>query len=91
MYLCDVLTLGADLAGLPGLSLPAQSADGLPVGLQLIGAPWSEGDLLRLARGYEGITAGAPWRSLEPADLPRAQDPATPTPAERAASLAPVH
>ncbi|HEY8868173.1 MAG TPA: Asp-tRNA(Asn)/Glu-tRNA(Gln) amidotransferase subunit GatA [Candidatus Limnocylindrales bacterium] len=91
MYLSDACTLPANMAGIAGVSIPCGLSDGLPVGLQLIGAPWSEGDLLRLARGYEGITAGAPWRSLEPADLPRAQDPATPTPAERAASLAPVH
>ena len=54
---------------------------GLPVGLQFIGAAWSEASLFGLARGYEAITADAPWRGLEPADLAAAADPATPTPA----------
>ena len=53
MYLCDVLTLGADLAGLPGLSLPAQSADGLPVGLQVITPQLREDLALRVGRAYE--------------------------------------
>jgi aspartyl-tRNA(Asn)/glutamyl-tRNA(Gln) amidotransferase subunit A len=91
MYLSDACTLPANMAGIAGVSIPCGLSEGLPVGLQLIGAPWSEADLLRMARGYEGITAGAEWRSLEPADLARADDPATQTPAERAASLTPVH
>ena len=43
-------------AGLPGISIPCGLSEGLPVGLQLIGAPWSEASLMALARGYEGIT-----------------------------------
>jgi aspartyl-tRNA(Asn)/glutamyl-tRNA(Gln) amidotransferase subunit A len=91
MYLSDACTLPANMAGLPGVSIPCGLSDGLPVGLQLIGAPWSELELFRLARGYEAITADAPWRSLEPAELALADDPATPTPADRAAALAGTH
>jgi aspartyl-tRNA(Asn)/glutamyl-tRNA(Gln) amidotransferase subunit A len=85
MYLSDACTLPVNMAGLPGVSVPCGLAEGLPVGLQLIGAAWSEAELLGLARGYEAITAGAPWRSQEPADLARAADPAAPSPGARAA------
>jgi aspartyl-tRNA(Asn)/glutamyl-tRNA(Gln) amidotransferase subunit A len=87
MYLSDACTLPVNMAGLPGISIPAGLSEGLPVGLQLIGAPWSEPALFGLARGYEAITADADWRSLEPAGLAALDDPATPTPAERAAVL----
>ncbi len=86
MYLSDACTLPVNMAGLPGLSIPCGLSDGLPVGLQLIGPAWSELDLLRIARGYEAVTADAPWRSLEPAELALADDPSGPTPAERAAA-----
>jgi aspartyl-tRNA(Asn)/glutamyl-tRNA(Gln) amidotransferase subunit A len=88
MYLSDACTLPANMAGLPGVSVPAGLSDGLPVGLQLIGAPWSEARLFELARGYEAITATADWRRLEPTDLPALDDPTTPTPAERMAAIA---
>ncbi len=88
MYLSDACTLPVNMAGLPGICIPAGLSEGLPVGLQLIGAPWSEPALFGLARGYEAITATADWRALEPADLAALDDPATPTPAERLASLA---
>jgi aspartyl-tRNA(Asn)/glutamyl-tRNA(Gln) amidotransferase subunit A len=88
MYLSDACTLPVNMAGLPGVSVPCGLSDGLPVGLQLIGAPWSEAELLGLARGYEAITSGAAWRSLEPAELGRAADPAAPTPRQRAAAIA---
>src|SRR5512141_1855579 len=78
MYLSDACTLPVNMAGLPGISIPAGLSEGLPVGLQLIGSPWSEPGLFGLARGYEAITADADWRSIEPTDLARAADPATP-------------
>ena len=54
MYLCDVYTIGVNLAGLPGLSLPCgYSKSGLPIGLQLIGKPYGEAELLALAHAYE--------------------------------------
>jgi aspartyl-tRNA(Asn)/glutamyl-tRNA(Gln) amidotransferase subunit A len=59
MYLCDVLTLGGNLAGLAGISLPCGMADGLPVGLQVLAPQWGEAVALRVARAYElvsGIT-----------------------------------
>ncbi len=84
MYLADACTLPVNLAGLPGISVPCGLSDGLPVGLQLIGAPWSEAALLRAARAYEGATADAGWRSAEPRDLDVLKDPTVPTPADRA-------
>jgi aspartyl-tRNA(Asn)/glutamyl-tRNA(Gln) amidotransferase subunit A len=90
MYLSDACTLPVNMAGLPGISIPAGLSEGLPVGLQLIGAPWSEPALLGLARGYEAITADAEWRALEPTDLPLLDDPSTPSPAERMAAMAVV-
>ncbi len=88
MYLSDACTLPVNMAGLPGVSIPCGLSEGLPVGLQLIGAAWTESELFALARGYEAITADAPWRTLEPAQLALAGDPAQATPAERAARLA---
>jgi aspartyl-tRNA(Asn)/glutamyl-tRNA(Gln) amidotransferase subunit A len=83
MYLSDACTLPVNMAGLPGVSIPAGLSDGLPVGLQIIGAPWSELSMLRLARAYEAITARATWRALEPAELHLTDDPTTPSPVER--------
>ena len=78
------------MAGLPGISIPAGLSEGLPVGLQLIGAPWSEPRLFELARAFEAVTASADWRSIEPTDLPALDEPSTPTPAERMADMAVV-
>ncbi len=75
MYLSDACTLPVNMAGLPGMSIPAGLSDGLPVGLQLIGPAWSELALLRLARAYEAITADAPWRGREPAGLATLREP----------------
>ena len=53
MYLCDVLTLGGNLAGLPGISVPCGTSEGLPVGLQVLAPQWGENVALRVARAYE--------------------------------------
>lgn len=54
MFLNDVFTVTVNLAGLPGIAVPAgQDAKGLPLGLQLIGRPWEEGDLLNTAYALE--------------------------------------
>ncbi len=54
MYLNDVFTVTVNLAGLPGISVPTGvDAQGLPLGLQLIGRPWEEGDLLNTAYALE--------------------------------------
>ena len=54
MYLNDIFTVPVNLAGLPGISVPAGlSADGLPLGLQLIGRAFDEATLLRIARSLE--------------------------------------
>jgi aspartyl-tRNA(Asn)/glutamyl-tRNA(Gln) amidotransferase subunit A len=62
MYLCDVLTLGGNLAGLPGISVPCGMTDEvLPVGLQVLAPQWREDVALRVARAYEvasGVKAG---------------------------------
>ena len=61
MYLCDVLTLGGNLAGLPGISVPCGTSEDLPVGLQVLGPQWGENLVLRVARAYEqasGVMAG---------------------------------
>lgn len=54
MYLNDIYTVTANLAGIPGLSIPCGlSASGLPIGMQLLGTHWSEATLFRLAHAYE--------------------------------------
>jgi aspartyl-tRNA(Asn)/glutamyl-tRNA(Gln) amidotransferase subunit A len=56
MYLCDVLTLGGNLAGLPGISVPCGTSEGLPVGLQVLAPQWGESIALRVARAYESAS-----------------------------------
>ena len=58
MYLSDVYTVSVNLAGLPGISVPCGSSDGLPVGLQLIGRPFDEETLLRVAHVVERSLKG---------------------------------
>ena len=53
MYLSDVLTIPANMAGLPGLSIPCGLSDGLPVGLQLIGPQFAENTLFRAGHALE--------------------------------------
>jgi aspartyl-tRNA(Asn)/glutamyl-tRNA(Gln) amidotransferase subunit A len=57
MYLADVMTVGANLAGLPAISLPIGLSDGLPVGLQLIAPQKADRALLGLAKAAEGALA----------------------------------
>ncbi|MGB9905380.1 MAG: amidase family protein, partial [Desulfotomaculales bacterium] len=56
MYMSDICTLSVNLAGLPGISVPAGFVGGLPVGIQLIGRPFDEGTLLRAAYLFEQHT-----------------------------------
>ena len=57
MYYCDILTTSANLAGLPGISIPCGFTENtMPVGLQLLGKPFDEGTLLRVARAFEAAT-----------------------------------
>ena len=56
MYLSDIYTIAVNLAGLPGMSLPAGFADGLPVGMQLIGNYFAEARLLNVAHQYQQAT-----------------------------------
>lgn len=53
MYLSDVYTVSANLAGIPGISIPCGlSSEGLPIGVQLLGNTWTEGNLLNFAHVY---------------------------------------
>ncbi len=56
MYLNDIYTIGANLAGLPAMSIPCGFAGELPVGLQIIGPHFSEAKLLNVAHGYQRET-----------------------------------
>ena len=56
MYLNDIYTIGANLAGLPGMSVPCGFVDGLPVGLHLVGPHFGESKLLRAAHHYQQMT-----------------------------------
>jgi aspartyl-tRNA(Asn)/glutamyl-tRNA(Gln) amidotransferase subunit A len=68
MQYADQLTVPANHAGVPGLSIPVGFAeDGLPVGAQLLGPDFSEATLLRIGRAYELATEGEAWRQRKPA------------------------
>ncbi|MGH8322263.1 MAG: amidase family protein, partial [Steroidobacteraceae bacterium] len=56
MYLNDIYTIGANLAGLPAISIPCGFAQGLPVGLQIVGPHFSEAQLLNVAHLYQRET-----------------------------------
>ncbi|HEL1838824.1 TPA: Asp-tRNA(Asn)/Glu-tRNA(Gln) amidotransferase subunit GatA [Streptococcus suis] len=56
MYLADLLTIPVNLAGLPGISVPAGFVEGLPVGLQLIGPKYSEETIYQVAAAFEATT-----------------------------------
>jgi len=63
MYLSDICTLPMNIAGIPGISIPAGFVDGLPVGLQIIGKPLGEETLMRVAFAYEQSTE---WHKRKP-------------------------
>jgi aspartyl-tRNA(Asn)/glutamyl-tRNA(Gln) amidotransferase subunit A len=55
MYLSDIYTVSANVAGIPGLSVPCGEAHGLPVGLQILGWPFQEKNILNLAKEFEKL------------------------------------
>jgi aspartyl-tRNA(Asn)/glutamyl-tRNA(Gln) amidotransferase subunit A len=69
MYLNDIYTIGANLAGLPALSMPCGFAGGLPVGVQLIGPHFGEAKLLNAAHRYQQATD---WHMKTPAGFAEA-------------------
>ena len=66
MYLSDIYTIAVNLAGLPGMSVPCGFVSGLPVGLQLIGNYFAEGQLLNVAHRYQQATD---WHLRRPAGV----------------------
>ncbi len=63
MYLSDVCTLPINIAGLPAISIPAGFADGLPIGLQIIGKPFAEETILKIGHAYQQVTD---WHKRRP-------------------------
>lgn len=55
LYLEDIFTISANLAGIPGISIPAGKAQGLPVGIQLLGKLFGEGDLIKAGSAFEKV------------------------------------
>ncbi len=66
MYLSDIFTIATNLAGLPGMSVPAGMVHGLPVGLQIIGNYFDESRLLNVAHQYQQVTD---WHTKVPKDF----------------------
>jgi len=63
MYLSDVCTLPINIAGLPAISIPAGFADGLPIGMQIIGKPFGEETILKIAHAFQQSTD---WHKRKP-------------------------
>ncbi|MFC1893184.1 amidase family protein, partial [Chloroflexota bacterium] len=63
MYLSDVCTLPINIAGLPGISIPAGFADGLPIGMQIIGKPFAAETILKIAYAFQQATD---WHKRKP-------------------------
>lgn len=66
MYLSDIFTIGANMAGLPALSMPAGMHNNLPIGMQLIGKHFKEGEILNVAHQFQLNTD---WHKLIPGDF----------------------
>ena len=63
LYLTDIYTITANLAGVPGIALPAGFANGLPIGMQLLGPYFSEARLLNIAHQYQQVSD---WHTRTP-------------------------
>jgi aspartyl-tRNA(Asn)/glutamyl-tRNA(Gln) amidotransferase subunit A len=63
MYLSDVCTLPINIAGLPAISVPAGFANELPIGMQIIGKPFDEETILKIAHAYQQATE---WHKRRP-------------------------
>jgi aspartyl-tRNA(Asn)/glutamyl-tRNA(Gln) amidotransferase subunit A len=63
MYLEDIYTIAVNLAGLPGMSIPAGLVNGLPVGLQIVGRDFDEARLLNIAHQFQLATD---WHTRTP-------------------------
>lgn len=67
MQYADQLTVPANHAGIPGISLPGGiSSEGLPIGIQLLAADFREDTLFRIGASFEHGTADEPWRQIKP-------------------------
>ncbi len=66
MYLSDIYTVSANLAGIPGVSLPCGFQEGMPIGLQLLGKPLDESTLFRVANAYQRETD---WHLRRPPEI----------------------
>ena len=66
MYLADVFTIPANMAGIPGISIPCGFSDGMPVGLQVLGKAFDEATVFAVAHAYEQATD---WHAKEPTGL----------------------
>jgi aspartyl-tRNA(Asn)/glutamyl-tRNA(Gln) amidotransferase subunit A len=63
MYLEDIYTIALNLAGLPGMSVPAGFVDGLPIGMQLVAKDYAEATLLNVAHQFQQVTN---WHKKKP-------------------------
>ena len=66
MYLADIFTIPANMAGLPGVAVPCGFSDGLPVSLQVLGPAFGEEITLRVAHAYERASG---WYEQRPAEI----------------------
>jgi aspartyl-tRNA(Asn)/glutamyl-tRNA(Gln) amidotransferase subunit A len=70
MQYADQLTVPANHAGIPGISIPAGfDQEGMPIGIQFLGADFSEALLLKISHAYEMASADEEWRKHRPGIL----------------------